>query len=251
MAKHRRRIKWIHVTIGKWFSFFIVLKSELFNCICLQTLFHNVIKIIVYSLCRRYKYFLLKWIYIKVIYETLNNKLRKVSAWLQGNKSILNTKKTHVILFKTRNKKTREALKIKISDTEIEQVNWTKFLGIKIDSNLTWKQYITYINQKISKISRIFCKARHYISLKILQILYFALVYPNLHNGNRIWATAYQSTLEPLRKIQRKIIRIITFSGHRDHIVPLFKKLGILPLDEIYKEKTSLFMFRHSSSDIQ
>lgn len=100
-----------------------------------------------------------------------------MSAWLQGNKSILNTKKTHVILFKTRNKKTREALKIQISDTEIEQVNWTKLLGIKIDSNLTWKQWITYINQKISKISGIFCKARHYISLKILQILYFALVY--------------------------------------------------------------------------
>ena len=140
-------------------------------------------------------------------------------------------------------------------NTDQRHRNWTSELNKisrnknRLKFNLETIHYIHY--QKISKISGIFCKARHYISLKILQILYFALVYPNLHNGNRIWATAYQSTLEPLGKIQRKIIRIITFSGYRDHTVPLFKKLGILPLDEIYKEKTSLFMFRHASSDIQ
>ena len=50
-----------------------------------------------------------------------------------ANKLTLNIyekKKTHLILFKARNKHTREPLKIQINNTEVEQVNLTKFLGI-------------------------------------------------------------------------------------------------------------------------
>ena len=113
----------------------------------------------------------------------------------------------------------------------------TKFLGINIDSKLTWKQHIDYIQHKISKTTGILCKARHYVSLKVLRTLYYALVYPYLHYGNVIWANTYQSRLETIRKLQKKIIRIITFSDYRDHTLPLFKKLSILPIDEINKEK--------------
>lgn len=182
---------------------------------------------------------------IKVLNHTLNDELKKVSKWLEANKLTLNIKKTQVILFKTKNKKTEEPLKIKINDKEIKQVDSTKFLGINIDSKLTWKQHIDYIQHKISKTTGILCKARHYVSLKVLRTLYYALVYPYLHYGNVIWANTYQSRLETIRKLQKKIIRIITFSDYRDHTLPLFKKLSILPIDEINREKTALFMFRY------
>ena len=96
---------------------------------------------------------------IKVINETLNNELRKRgSAWLQANKLTLHVKKTQVILFKTRNKMTMEPLKIQISNTEIEQVNSTKFLGINIDLNLTREQCITYIIRGVQKLVEYFPK---------------------------------------------------------------------------------------------
>ena len=77
------------------------------------------------------------------------------------------------------------------------------------------------------KISGFFCKARHYISLKVYEpcVLYYVLVYPYLHYGNITWANTYQSTLEPIRKLQKKIIRMITFSGYTDHTIPLFSKV--------------------------
>ena len=72
---------------------------------------------------------------IKVMTETLNNELNKVNLWLQANKLSLNIKKTNIIIFKTKRKKTGNII-VKINDTEIKHVESTKFLEIYIDSNL-------------------------------------------------------------------------------------------------------------------
>ena len=65
-----------------------------------------------------------------------------------------------MILFNAKNKKIKEPLKLKINCEKIKQVNFTKFLGIIIDSKLTWKQHIAHIQQKISKTIGIICKTR-------------------------------------------------------------------------------------------
>ena len=52
--------------------------------------------------------------------------------------------------------------------------------------------------------------------------------------GNITWGnTRNQKRLRPIRKLQMKIIRIMTFSKFTDHQSPLFKELSILPLDDI------------------
>ena len=45
--------------------------------------------------------------------------------------------------------------------------------------------------------------------------------------------TRTQKRPQPIRKLQKKIIRIITFSKFTDHKSPLFKELSILPLNDI------------------
>ena len=79
-----------------------------------------------------------------MLIETLNNELKKVNLWLQANKLLLNIKKTHVITFKTRRKKIDNII-VNINDTEIKKVESSKFLGIYIDSNVTWKTHIKRI----------------------------------------------------------------------------------------------------------
>ena len=110
--------------------------------------------------------------------------------------------------------------------------------------------HFAYIQNKISKITGILCKTRHYVSLKVSRMLYYALIYPYLHYGNIIWANTYQSNLDPLIKLQKKIIRIISFAGYKDHTPPIFNKLSILPFDQINEEKTALFMFRYFKGEV-
>ena len=59
----------------------------------------------------------------------LNNDLQEICEWLRCNKLSLNILKTHYMIFTSKNK-TAEDLDIKISNTAVERVYDTKFLGV-------------------------------------------------------------------------------------------------------------------------
>ena len=72
------------------------------------------------------------------------------------------------------------------------------------------------------------CKIRFYVSQVLLKILYNSLIYPYLHYGNIVWANNYPTRLMKLFKLQKKALRIITFSPYTVPSLPLFIKMGLL-----------------------
>ena len=83
--------------------------------------------------------------------------------------------------------------------------------------------------------------------LETLKTLYNPLFLPYINYCNLIWASTHASYLEPLylHVLQKKAIRIITFSSPRTHSKPLFSKLDILSLHSLYKFHVSCFVFSH------
>ena len=75
---------------------------------------------------------------------------------LYVNKLSLNTTKTKLILFRSRNKKSKHDLKISINEENIKQVQNINFLGIVIDEFLTWRDHIDLIAKKIIKVRLLF-----------------------------------------------------------------------------------------------
>ena len=63
----------------------------------------------------------------------------------------LNVEKTHFMIFRSKGKRVQCDDKVQIMGTNIEQVHHTKFLGVIIDSTLSWKNHIDYICSKVSK----------------------------------------------------------------------------------------------------
>ena len=88
---------------------------------------------------------------VDTLCKTMNQELRKITSWLSCNKLSLNVKKTHFVVFKTKGKKLRQTITIKIHDQEIEKLKYTKFLGLYIDDELSWKYHIDQVTTKISK----------------------------------------------------------------------------------------------------
>ena len=70
---------------------------------------------------------------------------------------------------RTKNKKISHNIEIQINNQIIEQVNSTKFLGLIMDKELTWKQHIKMVETKISKILGILVRVRRCISLTTLK----------------------------------------------------------------------------------
>ena len=85
---------------------------------------------------------------------------------------------------------------------------------------------------------------RHYVPLSVLKMVYFAIIHPHLNYCITTWGGASNSNLLPLFRLQKKIIRIITFSPYTSHSAPIFHDLKVLPLDLIYKYNLGLTFYK-------
>ena len=85
-------------------------------------------------------------------FNTVNNELSNISHWFNSNKLSLNVDKTKFTLFQKVRQRDNIPLvlpTLKINNTLIKRVDHIKFLGVLFDENLTWKNHINLIENKI------------------------------------------------------------------------------------------------------
>ena len=179
---------------------------------------------------------------MNVLCRQLNEDLRTIQEWLQCNKLSLNVLKTHFMVFTPKNKVIGD-IEVNIHDVQIQRVYTTKFLGVQIDSKLTWKMHIEYTCKKLSKCVGILCKARKKLYKSTLISLYYSFAYPYFIYCNHVWGTNYPSCLERIYLIQKKLIRIITCSPFRAHTGPLYFANKILNVYDINDSIIGSFMY--------
>ena len=71
---------------------------------------------------------------------------------------------------------------LSLNGVNLNQEFSIKYLGIIIDSNLSWKSQVSYIAKKIKRNTGILSKLRYYVNLDILVKLYYALINISLLN---------------------------------------------------------------------
>ena len=178
----------------------------------------------------------------------MNIELEKVSHWLSANKLSLNIKKNSFVVFHCPQKKILHQVNLQISNKQLKQDNQVKYLGLILDSNLNWKSHIHELGKKISRGTGILAKIRHLVNSNILSQLYYSLIYPFLTYGLLVWGNTYQTTLIPIVSLQKRAIRIMTFSKPDEHSGPLFKQLEILKLKDLVYSYNALFMYKFHSN---
>ena len=87
---------------------------------------------------------------INILCTTMSNELDNLHAWFTVNKLSLNISKTNYILF-GRRRCIADNVSITMGKSPISRVKVTKFLGVNIDENLTWKDHISVVNQSCRK----------------------------------------------------------------------------------------------------
>ena len=85
-----------------------------------------------------------------------------------------------MIIFNTEQKKTTRKINIKINNEQIQEKEYTKYLGIRIDKHLNWSQHIHHVNLKLSRGIGILAKLRHFVSKKTLKSLYYSFIQPHV-----------------------------------------------------------------------
>ena len=77
------------------------------------------------------------------IQKTVNKELRKVREWLEANRLALNIEKTNFVIFHSPRNKPDMNFVLKFGRKKISQETCVKFLGLLLDSHLSWKPHIT------------------------------------------------------------------------------------------------------------
>ena len=182
-----------------------------------------------------------------VLINTMNTEIEKILEWLNINKLTLNVKKTHYMFFKKSKAKLIRTHDITIKGQITDMVDVTKFLGVHIDACLSWRHHIQHIRNKIAKGLGIICKARKVLHQSTLLTLYNSFILPYLTYCIELWGMTFKSHLDPLIKIQKRALRLITNSHRLAHTEPLFKELNILTLQKLYVFSVQLFVFKFYS----
>ena len=77
-----------------------------------------------------------------------------------------------------------------------------------------------------------------------LKNLYYAYMYPYFTYCIEVWGSCAKCHVNSLFLLQKKIIRIMTFSPYLAHTAPIFIDLAILPFNKIFIDRICITMFK-------
>ena len=107
----------------------------------------------------------------------INRELLKVCEWLEANKLSLNVAKTKFMFFHTSNRLVIYP-NLLINGRRFERVTQFSFLGLILQSNMSWSMHTNHISLKVSKALGIIYRLKDVYPLLVLQTLYNTLILP-------------------------------------------------------------------------
>ena len=72
------------------------------------------------------------------------------------------------------------------------------------------------VKLKLNRANGLLAKLRHYLSSKLLRLIYYAIFEPHLRYRCQLWGQAQTDVLQNIEKIQNKALRILNLKTHRN-----------------------------------
>ena len=119
-----------------------------------------------------------------------------------------------------------------------------KFLGLYLDTKLSWNYHLNRIRSKLSSSCGIMYRLRNKLTRSVARMIYLSLCLPYIQYCNTIWTSCARSKLQSILTVQKKIIRFIMRKSRLQPSSPLFKKLNLLKLNELIDLNAALFVFK-------
>ena len=123
-----------------------------------------------------------------------------------------------MVIFKSKQKKLEGDLKIKLCGKRLYSTESVKYLGVKIDANLTWQDHVNDLSIKLNRAN-----ALHFKKIcKSYNIIYFAILDSYLSYYCLVWSQTC-STIQRIIILQKMSIRSINLQPRNFHPKALFK----------------------------
>ena len=183
-----------------------------------------------------------------ILQKQVNIELDKVHKWLKDNKLFINYKKSNFLIFTK--KRHKHNFQIKLGTEILNQETSTNYLGITLDDKLNWEPHLNKLKAKLARNCFVIYKIKRYVNESTLKMLYYSFIHPHIQYGISTWGKAANKLISKIFILQKSVIKTICNKNRREPSTPLFKRLGILKLNDLYTFQTAKLMFKLKNGTI-
>lgn len=180
--------------------------------------------------------------------------LRVVTSWLQDNLLSLNVEKTKYITFTNSrvdapnlNIRTHANCSTSICNCPVlERVRNIRYLGVTLDSKMTWKPHIHTLSSRVRKLIYIFKHLREVADRKLIFDVYNALCRSILTYCNTSWGGASGNHMLTLERAQRAVLKVATYKPFRFPTTELYNDCRVLTVRQLFVAKLLFVQHRQT-----
>jgi hypothetical protein len=192
----------------------------------------------------------------ETVFPNAERAIAKIKHWFDQNVLTLNIGKTKFMPISLRDcgDTLNDELKIHSCGTvmnnqcncpAIARVREYKYLGVVIDSKLSWADHVSYLNKKLRKCIFAFYQLRQILDVKETRIAYFSYVQSLIEGGIIAWGGAYRTILQPIMVTQKAIIKAALGRGRRYPSDALFTEMHVLDIRQLFIRILAMHIFKH------
>ena len=183
-----------------------------------------------------------------VCHEWLCNDLNVLMIWFCVNKLTINVDKTKVMLFATKNMLRRaQFLDISVDDKTLQYVRQFNYLGVKLDSRLTFEMHASESIRLMSHKIYLLMKIRGYVDKKQALTIYKSKVMPYFDYGDIFLIGTHVKTRDMLQKLQNRALRLALGRDSQHNVWELHHEAMVPYLDKRRDCHLANFVFDRKS----
>ena len=183
---------------------------------------------------------------LKYLIWNVNQDLNKISDWFRANQLTLNTSKTVCMLFSP--KKTKEMVNLIVNNEHVKQVDYTKFLGVWIDTSLNWKIHVNRLSIKLKQGQGMLRQCKSLLDFSTKKILYYAQCFSHLNYCISVWGCMLaKSDLKKLQLLQDGCVKQLI---NRSPTTVDYRKLELLTVEQIILLEKHKFAYKTLSKQL-
>ena len=161
--------------------------------------------------------------------DRLNEAMVHVSDWLRNSCLHLNTSKT-VCMFFSRNS-TLPDPDIVVNGNSIQVVSEFKYLGIILDSHLTFKKQVKKVTNTIKFNLANFRHIRPYLTIDAAKLFMHAMIFSHITYCFTTWSQTNTTNLKPIESLYKQTLKTLDQKPNRYHHCHIVKKYNLFSFD--------------------
>lgn len=152
-----------------------------------------------------------------------------------------------MLIFNSNRKYSDKLEDIYLNRSKISRVDEFKYLGLLIDSNLTWNSHVNHVLKKLGPYVGIFRKISFVCSENVKKMLYHSFFYSNITYLLSVWGGTNKNNIKKISTMQNKCIRNLFFNDYKVGKVStneLYKKHNILKFENVIELELNINLYK-------